>query len=284
MRPSRRQTQPFIRRWPAGRPSATAILVALSVGAYVAQLLFEHSLAGHESAQTLRQWLTLDGAGIRAGKYWTLFTYPLLHLDPVQLLANMLLLYFAGKEVEPIVGPRHLLAIYGLGAVLGGVAHCLAMPQIPLLGTTPAVTAVIVAFTTILPELEVTVNLFFVLPLRLRAKYLAVAVLGVAAILWTAPAVPQLGPAGMIAAAAVAWLYVKQLGFGNPLAFQRYIFQRRQRAARLERMSAEQFICTEIDPILDKIAREGMHSLTRAERKVLSQGRDKIAAKAIQKS
>ena len=34
MRPSRRQTQSFLRRWPVGRPSATALLVALSFGAF----------------------------------------------------------------------------------------------------------------------------------------------------------------------------------------------------------------------------------------------------------
>ena len=121
-------------------------------------------------------------------------------------------------------------------------------------------------------------------PLRLRAKFLAVALIGVAAILWATLTLPQIGPAGMIAASIAAWLYVKQLGFGNPLALQRFIFNRRQRAARLARMSAEQFIRSEIDPILDKISREGMHSLNRAERKLLAQGREKITTKTAQKS
>jgi hypothetical protein len=63
------------------------------------------------------------------------------------------------------------------------------------------------------------------------------------------------------------------------LAIQRYIFERRQRAARLDRMTAEQFISAEIDPILDKVSRNGMHSLTRAERRILEKGREKIAAR-----
>jgi len=279
MRPSRRQTQPFIRRWPSGRPSATAVLVALSVGAYVSQLLLDYALAGHGTAGLLQTWLGLDGESIRAGYYWTVFSYSLLHVHPFHLLANSLLLYFAGKEVEPIIGARHFVILYLLGTVVGGIAHLFAIPEVQLLGTTPAVAAVVVAFTTILPELDVTVNLFFVLPVRLRAKYLGMALLAVAAILWTVPTMPEIGPVAMIAASVVSWLYVKQLGFGNPLALQRYIFNRRQRAARLERMTPEQFISNEIDPILDKIAREGMHSLSRAERKLLAQGRDKIAGK-----
>ena len=56
------------------------------------------------------------------------------------------------------------------------------------------------------------------------------------------------------------------------------LYERRQREARIERMPAEQFISEEIDPILDKISREGMHSLTRTERKILEKGREKIGA------
>ena len=193
----------------------------------------------------------------------------------------MLLLFLAGREVEPIVGRRHFLAIYLGGTLLGGVAHWLAMPGVPLVGVTAGVTAVFLAFTTILPELEVVVHLFFVLPLRLRAKYLAIALLGLSAVCWLTLTAKQIGPAGMVVAGVFAWAYVKQLGFGNPLAIQRYIFAKRQRAARLERMSPEQFIKAEIDPILEKISTHGMSSLSRAERKILEQGRGKIATKTV---
>ena len=45
-------------------------------------------------------------------------------------------------------------------------------------------------------------------------------------------------------------------------------------------MTPAEFISREIDPILDKISREGIHSLTRAERKILEKGREKIERKA----
>ena len=283
MRPSRRQTQPFLRRWPVGRPSATALLVALSFGAYVAQSLLEYMLAEHEQGNLLWQWLALDGAGIAAGEYWKFLSYSLLHFNPVQLLVNMLLLYFAGREVEPIVGARQFLTIYGVATLLGGVVSWLALPGLPFVGTTPAVVAVFVAFATILPELEVTWNVFYVLPVRLRAKWLALALMALSVVMWSTRIPPQIGAPGMVAAGLFAWLYVKQLGFGNPLAIQRYIFHRRQRAARLERMNADQFISAEIDPILEKISREGMHSLSRAERKILALGREKIAGRTAAK-
>ena len=283
MRPSRRQIQPFIRRWAVGRPSVTALLIALSVGLYAAQLITEVLVTG--KTWFFDPWLALDGRAVQAAQYWKFFTFALLHHDPLHLLANMVLLFFAGREVEPIVGRRHFLAIFLGGTLLGGVAQWLLMPDapLPLTGVTAGVTAVFVAFTTILPELEVVVHLFFVLPLRLRAKYLAIALLGLSAVFWVTLTVPQIGPAGMVAAGFFAWAYVKQLGFGNPLAIQRYIFARRQRAARLERMSPDQFISAEIDPILEKISTHGLQSLSRAERKILAQGRAKIASRTARK-
>ncbi len=285
MRPSRRQMQPFVRRWPAGRPSATALAVALSVGAYGAQLIIELLLEGQASQHIFRDWLALDGASIRAGHWWKFLTFGLLHgsPNPVHLLANMLLLYFAGREVEPIIGARHFLTLYGVGNLLGGLAHWLVLPDYQLVGVSAGVAAVIIAYTTILPELDVTVNLFFVIPLRLRAKHLAFALFGVSALCWFRFTGLEMGPAGMIAAGIFAWAYVKQLGYGNPLAFQRYIFQKRQRAARLERMSAEQFLAVEIDPILEKISQHGVKSLTRAERRLLDQARTKMTAREERK-
>jgi len=284
MRPSRRQAQPFVRRWTGGRPSATALLVALSVGGYVAQMLLEYALIDHGHKAVLLQWFALDGAGIAAGEYWKFASYALLHFNPVQLVANMLLLFFAGREVESIIGWRHYLGIYFGGLLVGGIASFFGLPpELVTVGTTAAVTAVVIAFATILPELEVSTNFLFVLPLRLRAKWLAVSLLAVAGVMWSTRTPPEIGAPGILAGGVLGWLYAKQLGFGNPLAIQRYIFNRRQRAARLDRMSPEQFMANEVDPILDKISREGMSSLTRAERKVLKLGREKMGSRTADK-
>jgi membrane associated rhomboid family serine protease len=275
--------QPFTRRWSGGRPSVTVVLVAVHVGVFAAQLLFV--LLQGNRADGLVQNFGLTGVAVHDGRWWQFLTFPWLHGSPwpFQLLANMVLLYFAGREVEPIIGSRHFLVLYGLGTFLGGALHSLVMPTTPLVGVSGGVSAVLAGYSTILPELEISLNLFYIAPLRLRAKYLALALLGLAVALWLTLTAVYVGPAAILAGALVGWVYVKQLGFGNPLALQRYIFDKRQRAQRLERMSAEQFLSVEIDPILDKIAREGMHSLTRAERKLLDKGREKIAAKTAGK-
>jgi membrane associated rhomboid family serine protease len=268
--------QPFVRRWQPGRTSATALVVALSVGAFAAQFIVETLFYGQPSHEILRDWLALDNGAIQSGYWWKFVSFGLLHADPVHLVVNMVLLFLAGRELEPIVGSRHFSIIYVGGTLLGGLAHWAFLRSSPLMGVSAGVAAVIVAYTTILPELEVTFHLLFVIPVRLRAKHLAWALLGTAAVLWCTETILVIGPAGVLAGALFGWSYVKQLGYGNPLAVQRYIFDRRQRAARLARMSPEQFVAAEIDPILEKIAEKGIKSLTRAERKILEQGRGKL--------
>jgi len=39
-------------------------------------------------------------------------------------------------------------------------------------------------------------------------------------------------------------------------------------------MSPDEYMREQVDPILDKIAREGMQSLTRSERKILESAKD----------
>jgi hypothetical protein len=43
-------------------------------------------------------------------------------------------------------------------------------------------------------------------------------------------------------------------------------------------MSAGQFVAEEIDPLLEKISRQGLASLSRRERRLLDQAREKMLA------
>ena len=282
----------FTRRWAEGRVSATAVLVAAQAVAYTLQFCLERYGVDRSYAKDWSPWscaawlqdfLGLSGAGIAEGNYWQFGSFITLHSNPLHALANALVLLLAGRELEPILGKQRFVELFVLGTLLGGFVHWLALPDVTLLGMSAGVVAVLVAFTTTLPELEVTLNLFFVLPVRLRAKHLSAALVVVCLLMWHGGISPEIGPVAMLAGCAVGWLHARHSGFGNPLFFQRYLFEKRQRAARLERMTPEQFISAEIDPILEKISQQGMQSLTRAERKVLAQGREKIVAKPVRR-
>jgi hypothetical protein len=116
-------------------------------------------------------------------------------------------------------------------------------------------------------------------PLRLCAKYFGLGLALISTICWFMNALPGVGPAAVFTGCVVGWFATRRLGFGRPFWFQRMIFDHRQREARLDRMPADQFVAEEIDPILEKIARSGMASLTRAERRILERGREKMAGK-----
>jgi hypothetical protein len=73
------------------------------------------------------------------------------------------------------------------------------------------------------------------------------------------------------------WLYAHLLGYGRPSVLQRALRHRRHERQRRQRMPLEEFIAEEIDPLLEKISRNGLASLTRRERRILAQVREKMA-------
>ena len=274
--------QPFIPRWTTGRQSVVAMLIIVSILTFIAQTFAEMAAPGFT-----RDWMALSVHGIEQGYYWQFLTYLFVHGAPgspgsgvIHLFINMMTLYFVGREVEAIAGPRHLLGMYFLGGLIGGLGQILAFPGAPpVTGASAGVYAVLIAFTTILPEFEVTVLLFFVVPIRLRAKYVGWLVAGGAAIMPVFHLMPFTAHGAHLVGCLVGWIYARQLGFGNPWWIQRHMVERRHREERLARMGPEQYMTEEIDPVLDKISREGIRSLTRRERRILERGREKISQK-----
>ena len=105
--------------------------------------------------------------------WWQLITHAFLHGNIWHLLFNMAGLWFAGRIVERVMGTGRFLALYFACAVAGGIAQLLLEGgKFLLLGASGAVCGVILAFATIFPEAQIVMLLFFVIPLRLRAKYL----------------------------------------------------------------------------------------------------------------
>lgn len=292
MHSHRRQVTQFSARWSGGRVPMVVVLIAVNVAAFVLQLVLDRMFAASGNMvpgnSFTTDWFALSAKGISLGYYWQFLTYMFLHAGPLHLLANMLGLYFAGRQVEAVLGRANFLGIFFLGGFVGALAQLGAdfipsgPPAATLVGASAGVLAVVLAFTTMLPELEITALIMFVIPINMRAKFLGWAAMGVSAGLTVLnlagyPILGIVGHAAHLGGCLAGWAYVKQLGYGNPLAVQRYIFEKRQRVARQERMPPGQFISEEIDPILDKISREGIHSLTRQEKKILERGRDKIA-------
>jgi hypothetical protein len=149
-----------------------------------------------------------------------------------------------------------------------------------LFGASGGVAAVLMAYATILPELELTSGRLFSGAFRLKAKHLAYGAVFAGTVLVFVDRSDAVTHSAYLGGCAAGWLYAHLLGFGRPSFVQRALHQRNATAERHRHMNAEQFIAEEVDPLLEKISREGMQSLTRSERRILAKAREKLAEKA----
>jgi membrane associated rhomboid family serine protease len=273
MRLSGRKPSSFTRRW-TQRPRVVLLgLIGVNVVAFVGQIFLDAYQPG-----LVREYLGLSDRGVHAAYGWQFLTAIFLHDGPWHLIGNTLILYLLGRDVESIIGQRQFLLLYLAGAVAGELGHLFLMPSASVLfAASGGVAAVVLAYATILPELELTSGIFLLLPIRLKAKYLAYPALAIA--LWGV----TLDRGGAVAHSAylggivAGWFYAHLLGFGRPSILQRALRQRRADVERYRAMTPDQFISVEVDPILDKISREGLQSLTWAERRTLARAQEKIA-------
>lgn len=276
MRLSGRKSSSFTRRW-RQRPRVVLLgLIGVNIAAFVTQLFLDAYQPGF-----IREYLGLSDLGIHAAYGWQFLTASFLHSGPWHLLGNMLILYLLGRDVESIIGQRQFLMLYLAGAWAGELGHLFLMPETSVLfAASGGVAAVVVAYATILPELELTSMIFLVLPVRLKAKHLAYGAFAIAILGVTLDRSGTVAHSAYLGGCVAGWLYAHLLGFGRPSIFQRALRQRRAEMERYRTMTSEQFISEEVDPVLDKISREGLQSLTWSERRTLARAQEKIAEKA----
>jgi membrane associated rhomboid family serine protease len=300
-------------RKPAGRQAgawpltATQWLLGATALSLIAQWSLRH-LAPVEDVP-LRAAAALSLPGLAAGSVWQPVTYLFLASGPSIDFAALLALYLAGNNLEFIIGRRHLWQLYFLAGILGGcgqLAYNAAIGAHPsgLAGPTAAVMGVLLALTSVMPNLEVAPLLGVPLPFWLKIKHCAlVAVVGCVALAlidWQGHFAQQQA-ARCLVGCLTGCVYMRQLGFGrrthapadspeNEPMLQIPVFSQASdpgiteaEAAlprfteRERRMTPRQYISEQIDPILDKISLHGIGCLTAAERRVLEKGRDKIS-------
>ncbi len=258
--------------WATNRPLAVRVLVSILCGWGAAQA----ALWGF-GLHDVWNFMALDAASARDGEYWRLITSQLFHANFLHFAVTVFAVLIAGREIEPIIGRRPFVALFLSTGLLAGVVNCVAFPTVATSGFSGAAAAIFAAYATILPELEQRFAALLPAPLRIRVKHVAAALLIGCVALIATRSLLEIGPAGILLGSGAGWWFARHLGFGNAFWFQRRRMEARQRALRRQRMSPEEFVTNEIDPILEKISRDGVGSLTRAERKILEEGRGKLA-------
>lgn len=240
----------------------------------------------------LRQ-LALSSDGLVLLRHpWTLLTYAFVHENFFHVLFNMLNLYWFGQIIREYLGDRRLISLYILGALVGGLFFLLAYNFLPVfqgrigqpvIGASAAVTAIIVAAATLLPDY--TFMLILLGPVKIKWIAAVVVIISLAGINGGNPG----GEITHLGGALLGFLFVKQLKAGRDMgqpvtatgAWLSRVFQRSPAMKVSHRGAAPSpgrpatssapgaTPPEEVDLILDKISRSGYESLSKEEKQKL---------------
>jgi membrane associated rhomboid family serine protease len=217
------------------------------------------------------------GDGEFSWQMWRLVSHGFVHPPtPFLPLVSVAILALMGRELELLLGTRRFLALYALAHLgVGGLLTLLASRELLWLGSysgcSGAVVAVVVTFAGYCPRDRFGPLRLFALEAWLVAVLLAGALLvAAAADAWLA----LTGASDQLAATAVAGLCGALIGLLwarlSPI-LEAWLegLSRSSMEVRLEGLGDD--LELETDRILEKIAREGMKSLTPRERVLLRQ-------------
>jgi membrane associated rhomboid family serine protease len=237
-------------------------------------------------------YLALSREGLEHGFAWQLVTYQFMHAGWLHLLLNCWAIYTFGSEVEALLGGRRFLALMFSSGIVGGVFQVLTAILWPALfggqvvGASACAFGLVAAFAMMFPERELTMLIFFVIPVRMRAKTLLIlsAVIAVMGIVFSESILGgNVANAAHLGGMAMGWFYVKKI-LKHPALIgadeeTRFIPPKlvKKKMVPPEEKSPDEFLESEVDPILDKISAHGIQSLTTRERAVLEAARKKMA-------
>jgi membrane associated rhomboid family serine protease len=232
----------------------------------------------------------LSGRRLLRGAIWQPVTYLFLHGGFWHLLMNMMMLAVFGRELESAIGPKRFLRLYfGAGVLAGAGWLALSAGAHDLcIGASGAVFAVVGAFCALWPDRVLTLLLFFVLPVTMRARTLAI-VLAATTTLFLMAQAGGVAHAAHLAGGIAGYVYGRRLrragaawggAWGGAARHERPGGTWRRARERLtawvsfrrrERPAGQDAIPTmaEVDRVLDKVIAEGLSSLTRREREIL---------------
>jgi len=246
----------FGRPW---TPAVRAIIIACGA-AWLLQLLL--------GGTGIPRLLALDTA--HPLQLWRPLTYLFLHGGLFHLLFNMFAVWMFGSELEARLGTRRFLVYYfatGIGAGLTVTLIDLLLGRTSLvIGASGAVFGLLLAYGVLYAERVITLLVFFVLPVSMKAKHFVI-VFGVLELLFGIAGETGIAHFAHLGGMAVGWLilpWVQRLSPSSPAGAPvpralRAHWEAWRRARDQRRM----------DALLEKVNTRGIQSLSAAERDFL---------------
>jgi membrane associated rhomboid family serine protease len=278
------------------RVSLTVALIIVNAIIYV----FELVVSGHSRSLFIEDhYFALSVEGLKHGFVWQLLTFQFMHAGLLHLVVNCWAIYVFGRAIEEALGWKKFLILYLSSGVVGGICQVLAgwlWPGLfggPVVGASAGGFGLIAAFAVLFPERELVLLLFFIIPIRLSAKMLLMlsAVLALAGIVFP---INHVANAAHLGGMLTGVIFIRQFiqgrwsrsGFPSGGAAPGEFISGWVGKSSLwrsasnkpdEDLSNDEFVKSEVDPILEKISRRGIQSLTERERQILEKARERMA-------
>ena len=255
---------------------------------------------------SLQQHGALSSSVWRSGWVWQLVTFQFLHGNFAHLFFNGLGIWMFGRPIEAAFGGRRMLGLWMAGGLVGGLLQLGISAAFPnqFFSDVVGASAGLMTFLAIFCRLEPDARILLALIVPVPARFLFYFSVGVAVFFIVVPSRDGVAHAAHLGGLLFGWFWV-QAGYhrGESLwdrlseAWHRWNQQRQtsrpvSRAAEgkiikpsfrsdsaptpAKELSDAEFMAREVDPILDKIARDGIGSLTAAERQTLEAARKKV--------
>lgn len=203
---------------------------------------------------------------------WQFLTYMFLHGGILHLALNMYALYLFGSEIEQMWGPKAFLRYYLITGIGAGLFHTLLTPMstVPTIGASGAVLGVLTAFAILFPDREITLLLFFILPVTLKARTLAIGYAVISLLSGASGSPDRIAHFAHLGGMIVGYLYLKR-GIDIDSIKSKYNHWKRRRQMRVHREREEELdkLRRLADAVLDKANAVGMKNLTKDERLIL---------------
>jgi membrane associated rhomboid family serine protease len=286
------------------KTSALTWLISAIIAGFVLQLFMASSLV--RSGGRFEEFFALTPSGLHSGLGWTLFTHAFLHSTEVIVhgLFNVLLLYFLGRELIPMLGSRRFLGLFAASTIIGGLAWAAVHWRTgtdTLIGATAAVEALFIVFACFFPNQPISFLLFFLFPVTLKPKHVAgaLAILGlVGFVCYELPGNPlpfdlSIASSAHLAGMLTGYFYYRFVHDGRWFTAQDSAEVELPRWMKRPKKSLPTAVAPDaplppavltpedirarVDRILDKINSEGFGALTADERRVLDNAKDLLS-------
>ena len=272
--------------------SVTAWVVGVLVAFFILTLIQKSAGADFLGWALLRESAPL---------VWQWLTYALIHNEFWHLLGNCLILWWTGAIVEREQGPRALLAVLASGTLFGALAWALTGlggdRSGLLIGISAGVYALMIVALLDKLEHQITLLLFFFLPVTLKVRWLLIVISLFTVLGWAFAELPgrhawpqwhaawndgiaHSAHLGGLLLGWIAWRHLQRTSAGPSYAqiqepmesdAPRPSFEETTEVNTPERPLTRTQARAELDTLLDKISAGGFGSLTAGEKRRLEE-------------